>query len=169
LTAAFDASVLIYVFDENAKAPLDPATGKVVTRCKERVDNLIETLQRDGEPIVVPTPALAEVLVHAQEGAPERLRIMSTSKHFRIAPFDERAAVEFAAVQASRSSSSKTTTPRIKAKFDDQIVAIAAVAGATVIYSDDPDIKRLAAGRMEVKGIADLPLPPEHSQTQLPL
>ena len=169
MTAAFDASVLIYVFDEGAKPPLDPSTGKPVTRCKNRVDYLIDTLQRDSQTIVVPTPALAEVLVYAQEGAPERLRIMNASKHFRVTPFDERAAVEFAAVQAARGASKKAGVSRSKVKFDDQIVAIAAVAGATIIYSDDPDIKRLAAGRMEVKGIADLPLPPENAQTLLPL
>lgn len=169
MTVAFDASVLIYVFDEHAKAPLDHATGKPVTRCKDRVDYLIDVLQRDDETIIVPTPALAEVLVYAQEGAPERLRIMNASKHFRITPFDERAAVEFAVVQAGRAGAKKAGTPRVKAKFDDQIVAIVAVAGATVIYSDDPDIKQLAAGRMEVKGIADLPLPSEDTQSLLPL
>lgn len=169
MTAAFDASVLIYIFDDRAKPPLDPTTGQPVTLCKERVDYLLETLQRDGVTIVVPTPALAEVLVRAQEGAPERLRIMSTSRHFRIASFDERAAIEFAAIQAARDGSKKSGVPRSKAKFDDQIVAIAAVAGAAIIYSDDPDIKRLAAGRMEVKGIAELPLPAHAIQQTLPL
>jgi hypothetical protein len=79
------------------------------------------------------------------KGGPELLRILSSSRHFRIAPFDERAAVEFAARQAERIAASERApaATRTKAKFDDQIVAIA-VEGATTIYSDDEDISKLA-------------------------
>ncbi|WP_374310050.1 hypothetical protein [Methylocella sp.] len=51
-----------------------------------------------------------------------------------------------------------------KAKFDAQIVAIAAVESATVIYSDDDHIRKAAGSRFEVKGITDLELPPEDAQ-----
>ena len=85
-----------------SQAAADPATGKPVDRCRERVTHLLETLQQENAKIVIPTPALAEVLVRAAKGGPEFLRILSSSKHFRIAPFDERAAVEFAARQAER-------------------------------------------------------------------
>jgi predicted nucleic acid-binding protein len=171
LIVAFDASILIFVLDDSAKAPVDPKTGHRVTRCKERVQYLIETLQRDGAKIIVPTPSIAEVLVRAQQAAPEWLRILNSSKHFRIAPFDERAAVEFAASQANRVGQGikAVVGGRQKAKFDDQIVAIAAVESATVIYSDDEDIKRLAGTRFEVRGIAELPLPVDDPQGFLPL
>lgn len=59
-------------------------------------------------------------------------------------------------------------TIRAKAKFDDQIVAIAAVEGATAIYSGDADIAKLAEGRFEVIRIAALPLPPDAAQSILP-
>lgn len=129
MTVAFDASILIYVIDEQAKPPTDPATGNPVDRCRERVTHLLESLQRQNAKIIIPTPALAEVLVHAATGGPEFLRILSLSRHFRIAPFDERAAVEFAARQADRIevNARAPATTRAKAKFDDQIVAIAAV------------------------------------------
>jgi hypothetical protein len=80
------------------------------------------------------------------KGGQELLRILPSSRHFRIAPFDERAAVEFAARQAERIAASERApeATRTKAKFDDQIVAIAAVEGATTIYSDDEDIAKLA-------------------------
>ena len=58
---------------------------------------------------------------------------------------------------------------RAKAKFDDQIVAIAAVEGASLIYSDDKDIAKLVGGRLRVVSIAELPLPPEDAQGTLPL
>ncbi|MBB4199946.1 hypothetical protein CCR94_10825 [Rhodoblastus sphagnicola] len=108
---------------------------------------------------------MGERLVKAQQAAPDWLAIFHKSRHFRIAGFDERAAIEFAATQAARAGSGKKNeVPRAKAKFDDQIVAIAAVESATIIYSDDPHIKSLAKGRFNVIGAADLPLPPADAQ-----
>jgi predicted nucleic acid-binding protein len=170
LIVAFDASILIYVIDEQAKPPIDPATGKPVERCQERVRHLLESLQQQNAKIVVPTPALAEVLVRAARGGPELLRILSSSKHFRIVAFDERAAVEFATRQAERIAASERApaATRAKAKFDDQIVAIAAVESATTIYSDDQDIARLVEGRFEVVKIAAIDIPAESAQGRLP-
>lgn len=170
MIVAFDASILIYVIDEQANPPVDPATGKPVDRCHERVAHLLEYLQQQNAKIVIPTPALAEVLVRAAKGGPEFLRILSSSRYFRIAPFDERAAVEFAARQAERVAASgrAPAATRTKAKFDDQIVAIAAVEGATTIYSDDKDIAKLSEGRFEVIKIAAIRLPPESDQGKLP-
>ncbi len=170
MNVAFDASVLIYVLDERASAPTDPATGKPVDRCAERVTHLIATLQQQGARIVIPTPALGEVLVRAVKAGPEFLRILYGSRHFVVAPFDGLAAVEFAARQADRATSGGRTsaTTRVKAKFDDQIAAIAAVHRAETIYSDDADIRALVAGRVPVIGIAEIALPPETAQTELP-
>jgi predicted nucleic acid-binding protein len=119
LITAFDASILMYVIDEQAKPPVDPATGKPVDRCHERVTHLLETLEQQSAKIVIPTPALAEVLVRAAKAGPELLRILSSSRHFRIAPFDERAAVEFAARQAERIAASRRVraATRTKAKI----------------------------------------------------
>ena len=113
MIVVLDANMLVYLFDEKANPPLSKATGQPVDRCKERLDHLVASLAKDKAKIIVPTPALAEVLVYAQQGAPERLNIIKTSKHFRVAPFDERAAVEFAAAQAN----GRGSTPRAKAKF----------------------------------------------------
>lgn len=46
-------------------------------------------------------------------------------------------------------------------------MAIAAVEGASVIYSDDSDIVKLAGSRFSVIGIEDLPLPPEDAQMDI--
>jgi hypothetical protein len=57
-----------------------------------------------------------------------------------------------------------------KVKFDRQIVAIAKVVGATVIYSDDKDVATLAKKQgIETIGVADLPLPKEDAQMTLQL
>ncbi|TDK37027.1 type II toxin-antitoxin system VapC family toxin [Rhizobium deserti] len=167
MIVAFDANILVYLFDENANAPTSKATGQQVERCRERVEYLIAMLQREKAKIIIPTPSLAESLVRAQDGAPERLSVIKRSRHFRISAFDERAAVEYAAMQIERQRTGKKfeAISRAKAKFDDQIMAIAAVEGAAIIYSDDGDIKKAAALKFDVLGIEDLPLPPESSQT----
>jgi hypothetical protein len=57
-----------------------------------------------------------------------------------------------------------------RVKYDRQIVAVAKVAGATTIYSDDGDVAALAkAAKVEVVRLADLPLPPEDAQLKLEL
>lgn len=170
MIVAFDASVLVYVVTPEASAPIDKATGQPVVRCADRVSYLIATLQRDRATIIIPTPSLAEVLVGGGDAAPGWLAMLERSRHFRIADFDKRAAVEHAARQAERKLGGKKSVAgeRRKAKFDDQIVAIAAVAGVSVVYSDDGDIRTLAGTQFEVKGIADLPLPPENPQGSLP-
>lgn len=171
MIVAFDTSVLVYLFDGKANAPIDPATGAPVSDCKDRLDFLIATLQRDKAKIIIPTPALAELLVRAGAAGPDWLTIVNRSRYFRIMGFDVRAAVEFAATQAAREASGEKTegANRAKAKFDDQIVAIAAIERATVIYSDDPHIKKLAGERFTVIGVADLPLPPSDAQGTLDL
>lgn len=170
MIVAFDASILIYVIDAHAKPPTDPATGHPVEHCRERVAHLFEVLEQQNAKIVIPTPALAEVLVRAVKAGAEFLRILSSSKCFRVASFDERAAIEFAASQAKRIADGERApaVTRAKAKFDDQIVAITVVEGATTLYSDDEDIAKLAAGRLRVAPIASLPLPPESEQPELP-
>lgn len=171
MIVALDASVLVYLVTENANPPIDPATGQPLRHCKERIEHLIETLQGDEARIVVPTPSLAEVLVRAERAGPEFLRMLGSSRHFRIAAFDERAAVEFAARQTGRGAREGKPIPgsRAKSKFDDQIVAIAAVEGATMIYSDDSDIRKLVESGVQVKGVTELPLPSDKAQMSFPI
>ncbi|HUZ95243.1 MAG TPA: hypothetical protein VMU57_10055 [Edaphobacter sp.] len=163
----FDASILLFVFDEN--------TPSSVSRAKDRVEYLIDSLTEADEKIIIPTPALSECLIHAGPAGPEYLAIISKQSCFRIASFDERAAVEAAVrtYQARQRGQPKGGAPEIakaKIKFDRQIVAIAAIEGATAVYSDDAHIVGYAreAG-MEGYRLADLPLPPEDPQTALPL
>lgn len=63
-----------------------------------------------------------------------------------------------------------SAAPWAKLKFDQQIVAIARVHQATIIYSDDRDIRAIATRLgLEVIGIADLELPPNAAQFNLEL
>jgi len=163
---AFDASVLVFLLDENASSPLGE-DGNPIAECKARVSHLIAELQRSKAKIVIPAPALAEVLVYGGSAASAWLSILNTSRHIVIAPFDERAAVEYAEMERTRLAGPRIGVPRQKAKFDQQIVAIARVEGAKLIYSDDRDIRRLWAEQHQVIGVGDLPLPSVDAQIQL--
>lgn len=161
MIVAIDTSVLLYMVDPNVPAPIDPETAAPVTRCYERVMRFIEDLSRSKTTLLIPTPSLAELLVHADTAASQWVARLSQHARIEIQPFDTRAAVEHAAQMRGRRSrgSLGTGERRSKVKFDEQIIAIAQLGGASLIYSDDGDIRKLAKGLMEVRGIADLPEP----------
>ena len=170
----FDATTLLLFLEPDARTPLDPATNETVTDAKARIDHLIEALEKRRETIVIPTSALSEVLVHADEAGPEYLEILNTTRCFRIEPFDQRAAVELATMtrEALREGGLRagTQATRAKLKFDRQIIAIARTQSQTTIYSDDEDIFTLAEPLgLEVVPVHALPVPPEDAQRRLAL
>jgi hypothetical protein len=151
----FDASFLIPVLDPQVKGVAGDA----------RLEHLIATLDREKDVIVVPTPALSEVLIGAGDAAPKYLDILGKTARLRIAPFGERAAVEAAAKhrEAIRVGDKKEGSESwSKVKFDRQIMAIARVEGAERVYSDDEDIYKLGhSDGIQVIRSQDLDLPPE--------
>ena len=161
--AVLDATTLLHFLEPDARAAIDPATGEPIPDAKARIEGLVAKLQKAKETILVPTPALSEVLVHADEAGPGYLEILHRTARLRIVPFGERAAVELAAM--TRAALEKgdlragTFATRAKLKFDRQIIAIARVEGETTIYSDDGDMKSLAAGTgITVVQTSELPL-----------
>ena len=162
----FDASFLLFLFDPNTPAS--------VLRAKDRVAHLIDTLSDAGEKIIVPTPALSECMVQAASAASEYVAILAKHAAFRVAAFDERAAIEAAVrtYEARARGLKKGGDPsatKAKIKFDRQIVAIAAVEGASAVYSDDDQVCAYAheAG-MQAFRLADVPLPPADLQLAIP-
>lgn len=93
---AFDATILLPLLSPGVHAPNDPATGKEVAFFKERIDLLIEELETNRTKIIIPTPALSEILVYADNAGPEYLNRIQQAAVFKIEPFDERAAIEVA-------------------------------------------------------------------------
>lgn len=170
----FDATTLLLLLRPDAGRPLDPATGQPVEHIQERIAYLIQRLEKAHSKVLIPAPALSEVLVRAGSAAPEMLERIQRSAALRIVAFDTLAAVEVAAMTRhaldsgdKRAGGSGTWA---KIKYDRQIVAIARVERATTIYSDDENIKTY--GRelgLPVLGLADLELPPELAQAELAL
>jgi len=105
----------------------------------------------------VPAPALSELLVTEGVDVQDVLTTLRSSAFIRIESFDERAAVELAMRlrEARKGGDQREGLPITKGamKFDRQIVAIALVSGATVLYSDDGVAKFAAGCSLKVKRV----------------
>ena len=138
-----------------------------VTKARERVEYLVQNLASTNERIMIPTPALSEVLVRAGSAGLEFVNQMARSSRFEIAPFDTLAAIEVSiaiadAVRTGNKRGKNVKDTWAKIKFDHQIVAICKVREVKTLYSDDPGLCNFAE-RMGIHtyALADLPLPTE--------
>ncbi len=159
MRVAFDATVLVDFFHQKHSGDR-----------RARIDELVATLSKSKAQIIIPTPALTEVLIRAGKARAEIYSILSDSSAFEIAPFDGKAALECSILlKNALSAKEQRGIAKTKIKFDWQIVSIAATRQVTTIYSDDKDIAN-AASRMGIKVIrvSDLTLPPK-SRTQVDL
>jgi len=171
----FDTSVLLLALEPSASAPLDPVTNAPLERASERIEYLIDQLAESKQTIIIPTPVLSEIMVYAGAAGPKWLQYFNGTAVFRIAPFEQRAALEAAlAIRDSlergglKIDASDASISRGKVKFDRQIVAIAKVEGAEAIYSDDEHIFTIGkAAGLRVHRTADLDLPPEDPQQSM--
>jgi hypothetical protein len=158
----FDATTLLILLSPTVPAPVDPTTQRPVEYARERIDYLVEELEKSRTKILIPTPALSEILVRAGSAGPSYLDRINSSAAFRIAPFDQRAAVEVAAMtrdaMAAGNKRGGAQGTWAKVKYDRQIIAIVKVEAADTIYSDDNDVRKLAVqAGLAVIRIADLP------------
>lgn len=142
-----DANILSLFLYPTASAPSDFKTKQPIDKAHERAEFLIADLQDRGETILIPTPALSEVLVVSPD-INRYIQILQTTGCFRIAGFGERAAVEVALrLQLALKTGDKSEgilAPWQKVKYDRQIIAICKVEGCSCIYSADEDIHRHA-------------------------
>jgi len=141
---------------------------------KEKIWHLLDTLDKRKGKIVVPTPAIAEFLVRADQAALEILDILQKKASVVIAGFDlasayENALLDAAAIgrQDKRDGSEEHWQ---KVKIDRQIVAVAKTNGSKLIVSDDAGVRANAtrAGIRSLR-IDDLVLPDSARQHKLPI
>ncbi len=160
-----DSSALALMINPGANPPNDPTTNAPVVKARERVDAFVTSFGA-SDTLIVPTPTLAEVLVHAEDDGPAFLEQVNSYSRVRVKPFDQRAAVELAAITRNAKldgdKRSGSTAAWQKVKLDRQIVAIAVVARATHLYTDDSNMA--AFGRtagLTVISTWDLSIPDE--------
>ncbi len=156
-----DATFLMLLFNPNAAVPGDKK-GVPVSDATRRIDLLISELSKSRTPILIPTPALSEALVRAGDKTVEFLALIEKYAVFEIVPFDQMAAIEVAMIAREELGKKRpdAATTYAKIKYDRQIVAIAKVRQASIIYSDDDGVATLGARlNISVKKLSDLPLP----------
>lgn len=160
MAVAFDASVLIDLFNPGLKGDR-----------RAKLDNLVAELQKSRTKILIPTPALTELMIRAGRAREAIHQKLSLKSVFQITSFDSRAAMECALlIEEALDSSIKRQVSRTKFKFDWLIVAIAAAHDATAVYSDDADIALYGKrANLIVIKTDDLPLPASARQHNLKL
>ena len=84
----FDTTFLSLLLHSGARPPND-STGNPVTKSKERIEFLIQTLDKNKTKIIIPTPALAELLVLSDPNGPQYLKEIQNKSCFRISDFDQ--------------------------------------------------------------------------------
>lgn len=135
MIAVIDSSVLIDLFDK-----------RIVGDHRAKLDALFRELNAKHATILVPTPALTEIMVWAGEARGPYMQILSKNKVFQLAPFDGRAAMECASLlEDAFTKNERKQITKTKFKFDWQITAIALSRGADILYSEDGDLERCSA------------------------
>lgn len=174
MTVVFDTNMAVMLVRPGSMVARD-AKGQPISHARERVDGLVAQLAADKNKVVIPTNVLAEVLVRSDPNDRAALVAKFTrSAHFRVEAFDERAAMELADIEKKALDGGDrrggVEGPWTKVRFDRQIVAIAVVAGADTIYTDDEGLAKHARRRgINVVGIGALPIPAALAQTTLDL
>jgi predicted nucleic acid-binding protein len=168
----FDSAALTLLLWDKAKGPVDSTTGEAVTHCKERMELLVQTLHKSKQTIIIPSPVLAEVLTVSGKAGLKYVAILQKAAVFRLESFDTRAAIELAemsrVILASGDKKAGIEAPWQKIKTDRQIVAIARVAGAKTLYTNDGSLKSTAESvGLKVIGVEELPVPQEDGQGDL--
>lgn len=160
MSVAFDATVLVDFFNK-----------RITGDRRARLDDLVATFEKSRTKIVIPTPALTEVLIRAGKAREEILGVLMRKSAFEIAPFDVKAALECSLLlEEAWSNTEKRGVTKTKFKYDWQIVAIAASRRVATIYSDDRDVASAAEkAQIPVVRIDDLALPASARQGNLSL
>lgn len=134
--------------------------------------HLVESVDKLRGKILLPTPAVAEFLVLADQAALAVLDGLKRKASVLPAPFDLAAAFELSQMDAAciGRGDKRDGSPREwqKIKIDRQLVAIAKRFGAQLIVSEDGDVRAAAlrAG-IAMSSVGDLPIPDEARQVQM--
>lgn len=128
----------------------------------------IDKLSREDAKLLLPVPMMTELL--SPVPVSDHASIISLmDKRFLIAPFDNLAAIKCAELLHTVANEKDIqeykenhSIPKAKIKYDCMIAAIAITRRASIIYSNDADLKKFACGQINV-----VPMPLIPVQTDL--
>lgn len=139
---------------------------------RRRLTHFLQRVEKARARLVIPTPALAEYLVYADQASLDSIEILERKSFIFIAPFDRAAAYECGQLNAAAIGRGDKRDGRKdawqKIKVDRQIVAIGKANGTQAFISDDDDVhaiaKRIGIRTMNVR---DLELPVSQGELKL--
>ena len=141
-----DATTLMLLLRPGTPIP-NGQNGLPIDRPKERIEFLVQQLDKAGTNIVIPTPALSEALVRAGViGSEELIEKLQKFRVFRIEPFDLRSSIEVAAMSrdalagGNKRGKADPMSTWAKIKFDRQIVAIAKAHAASAQLAEECEV-----------------------------
>jgi predicted nucleic acid-binding protein len=142
-----DSMVCIWAFKGQASKGQE---GKI-----PQANALLASLEEQGVEIGVSAVSLSELMVRMRDE--DRYEFVQRfQKGFCIYPFDTSAAIESARLFRTWIDGTKNkTSVRNVVKADLQIAGTAIAKGASILYSEDEELRRIAGRDIEVK-----PLPP---------
>lgn len=115
-----------------------------------KLELLFETVHKDRGVILLPTPALAELLVLTNNATADWLNALQKRSAVRIAPFDLKAATECALIhrladdKGGKRKGTKKGEAYQKIKVDRQIAAIARVHQSDLIVTNDENLAAIS-------------------------
>lgn len=170
---AIDATTLSILLNPRTGMPLDPATKAPVEFGRERILGFVAQMEKDRRKLIIPTPAIAELLTAIGPTSADYIRIVNRKAVFEVRSFDEVAAVELAFLNRDLFASLDRKgglEPWQKMKVDRQILAIAKVANCEKILTEDDGLaNRARLCDIEPIRIADLSVPETAKQGELQL
>lgn len=172
MISVIDNSFLTLFLNPEAVARPDPSTGVPTPYFREKIEDLIDTMNATGGKLIIPAPVLAETLCY-RRSSDETVSIINGVSCFDVRPFDGKAEIELAELMKSNKSKIREIRRENSAKsqavkFDLQIVAIGAAHGAKVMYTDDsPQSNFATLAGLEVKHTWNLPLSDKRRQIEM--
>lgn len=172
MLVVLDTSFWLLALDEGASSGTVSGTNEAIAHAKARVDGLLNELARTKAVVLVPTPVIAELFSRDEAGMGSYLALLRQSANFRTAAFDERAAVELAALNrkayATGDKRAGATGSWQKIKIDRQIISIAKIHGASTIFTNDEQLAAAARlAEIDAISLAEVPIPEADRQYQL--
>ncbi len=122
----------------------------------DRAQRFLRSLDKEKARVLIPPTVVAELVWKVpEERHPEVLRVLQ--QRFVLGVLDAAGACLSAAIARKNDGAVKGAPGRETIRSDCQLVAVAVAYKAEKIYSNDPDIKRLAQGFVQVEELPNIP------------